>query len=240
MGIVQSLLFFPHLPLFIAVLPAIILMYIVYQQDKIEQEPPRLLLKLFMMGVASTLFASILEIIGQMLLMVVFADPYSVAARLVLYFVIVAGAEEGGKFLFLYTMTWRHPAFNYRFDGVVYSVFVTLGFAALENIKYMFDFGSSVLLPRAFLAIPLHCIAGVFMGHHYGKAKYEERRGNQGAKSLQLFLSLAVPILIHGFYDFAATGESVLISIVFFLFVIVVDIIAILSVKRYSREDTAL
>ena len=78
------------------------------------------------------------------------------------------------------------------------------------------------------------------MGHFYGMAAACERWNMRGEQLQYHFLSLLVPILIHGFYDFAATADSAMLDVAFFAFVIALDIIAIQSVKKYSREDAPL
>jgi hypothetical protein len=44
--------------------------------------------------------------------------------------------------------------FSQKFDGIVYAVFVSMGFAAIENIMYVFDYGYQTGLVRAFTAVP--------------------------------------------------------------------------------------
>ena len=78
--------------------------------------------------------------------------------------IFVGLIEEGSKFFFLYRFTWKDKAFNYRFDGIVYAVFVSLGFAALENVFYVFNYGTGVALQRALLTIPGHMSFAVYMG----------------------------------------------------------------------------
>ena len=70
---------------------------------------------------------------------------------------------------------WNHPAFDYRFDAVVYCVFAALGFAALENILYVAQFGFAVAVSRALLSVPGHCFFAVYMGIYLGQAKMVER-----------------------------------------------------------------
>lgn len=65
---------------------------------------------------------------------------------ILLAFLVVAVVEEGTKFFFLHQKTWHSPYFNYRYDAIVYAVFVSLGFAAFENVKYIFNYGLSVAL----------------------------------------------------------------------------------------------
>ncbi len=93
------------------------------------------------------------------------------AYTILLAFLVVAVVEEGTKFVFLKLRTWRDPNFNFRFDGIVYAVFVSLGFAAFENINYVLGYGLTVALPRAVLAIPAHMGFAVFMGLFYGRGK---------------------------------------------------------------------
>ena len=121
-----------------AVLPAVFLLRYIYKHDTVEKEPPGLLLSLLLMGVLAALASIVLEVIGQKILDANISqdDPYY---NIILAFVVVAAVEEGTKFFFLKRRTWNNPNFNYRFDGIVYAVFVSLGFAAFENIKYVFN-----------------------------------------------------------------------------------------------------
>ena len=152
-----------------AVVPAFILLRYVYRHDTIEKEPPLLLMTLFCLGVVSALCATVLESIAQTVLDLLIG-PESPFYTVLMAFLVVAVMEEGTKLYFLKRRTWDHPAFNYRFDGIVYAVFVSLGFAAYENILYVFQYGLSVALPRALLAIPGHMSFAVFMGVFYGRA----------------------------------------------------------------------
>lgn len=92
-------------------------------------------------------------------------------------FVIVAIAEESSKYFFLKKRTWNNPEFNCQYDGVVYAVFVSLGFALWENINYVLSYGFSTAIVRAITAIPGHACFGVFMGVFYGLARKQYNRG---------------------------------------------------------------
>ena len=119
-----------------AVLPAIILLQYIYKHDTVEKEPPGLIVHLLLMGVVAALGASILEGIAQSVLDAVVA-PGTRLHTVLLAFLVVAAVEEGMKFWLMKRKTWNYPAFNYRFDGIVYAVAVSLGFAAYENILYV-------------------------------------------------------------------------------------------------------
>ncbi len=219
----------------VAVIPALALIYFIYSQDKIEQEPFSLLFKLFFFGGLTTISASILEQLGAFVL-----DQFYVSEMTALFienFLIVAIAEEGGKHFVLRRQTWENPAFDYLYDGVVYATTVSLGFGAFENVLYVMSYGLSIAPLRAFTAIPLHCIVGVYMGHYYGEARREYDLGNEARGKQYMFLSMLVPVLIHGFYDFVASMDNSYSQIIFLIFVILLDIRAYRSVKRYARED---
>lgn len=128
-----------------AVLPAIFLLRYIYKHDTVDKEPPGLLLSLILMGIVAALMSIVLEIIGEKILndQISQDDKYY---KIILAFAVVAVVEEGTKFLLMKLKTWKNPNFNYSFDGIVYAVSVSLGFAAFENIKYVMNFGLSVAL----------------------------------------------------------------------------------------------
>ena len=82
--------------------------------------------------------------------------------------------EEGVKYRVLLRRTWNEPHFNHRFDGVVYGVFVSLGFAAVENVLYVLTSGFSTAVVRAIFSIPGHAMFGVVMGEAMSRAKWLE------------------------------------------------------------------
>ena len=123
-----------------AVIPPVFLMYKIYKIDRVEREPIGLILKLFLFGMLITLPAGYIERFFEGIIGTVLSEK-SFAYRFISNFFIVAWAEEGLKHFALKRGSWRHTAFDYRFDAIVYSVAVTLGFAAFENIGYVFSYG---------------------------------------------------------------------------------------------------
>ena len=220
-----------------AVIPAIVLLVKVERADRLEKESRRLLVSLVLFGIASTAIASLLERVGMTILDTVF-EYESTLYNILLYFGVVAFAEEGAKYVLLKRRTWRNPEFNCQFDGVVYGVFVSLGFALWENIGYVAMFGLGTAAIRAVTAVPGHACFGVFMGVWYGMAKRREGAGDlAGAKRMRV-RALLIPALLHGFYDFAASSESDGMNLVFFGFVIIMFITAYRLVRHVSANDT--
>lgn len=228
----------PFLAIYIlaAVLPAIILLRYIYRTDTVEKEPPMLLALLLVMGVVAALCSGILEVLGETVLNAL-VDPGSPAYTILLAFLVVAIVEEGMKFLLLKKCTWYHPAFNYRFDGIVYAVFVSLGFAAFENIQYVLHYGLSVALPRALLAVPGHMSFSVFMGVFYGRAKLCEAYGYRRGMKRNLLTGYLIAVFLHGFYDSCAMIGSARSTLVFLVFVALMYWRVFRLVKRESASD---
>ena len=222
-----------------AILPAAFLLRYVYRRDTIEKEPAGLLLVLIAFGVVSALCAGVLEYIGTWLLSFTLRSD-SPFYTVVFAFLVVAVAEEGAKLFFLHRRTWRDPNFSHLFDGVVYSAFVSLGFAAFENIKYVFSYGLSVALPRAILAIPGHLGFSVFMGVFYGYAKRCELQGNPAGRKRNLLLGYLLAVFLHGIYDACAMTGTAASMLLFFLFVVVMYVVVYRVIKHASATDQAL
>ncbi|MDD6157905.1 MAG: PrsW family glutamic-type intramembrane protease [Oscillospiraceae bacterium] len=219
-----------------ALLPALLLMLWIYRMDTVEKEPTGLLVKLALGGAFACLPAALLESF-LMPRLAAAMDPETLPFTFALTFGVVAFAEEGCKFLMLRAVSWNDPNFNYRFDGIVYGVFVALGFAALENVQYVLEYGPSVIVSRGLLSIPAHGIFGIYMGLFYANARYADIYRNGAGHRWNMCAALLVPVLLHGFFDFCLMSGSVLLGFIFFGFVVAMDAVSIKLVRRQSRED---
>ena len=219
-----------------AVLPAVFLLRYVCFNDTIEPEPPGLLAKLLFGGVIAALASGALENIGESVLRH-FVQRGSPAYIILFAFLVVAAVEEITKFLALRRMAWNDPAFDYLFDGVVYAAFVSLGFAAFENIHYEFSYGLSVALPRAVLAIPGHLSFSVFMGVYFGRARRYANRGNFTAARFSMIFGCLFAVFLHGFYDACAMLGTTRSTVTFLIFVLIMFTGAFRTLKRESRRD---
>lgn len=222
-----------------ALLPAAVLLVRVYRLDKIEKEPPRVLLRLVIIGAVAGLVAAVAEQILMLLLDACFRYR-SMLYLVIENFVIVAGVEETCKRFPVRRFLWNAPAFDYRFDAVVYCVFSALGFAALENVFYVTQYGLGTAVVRALLSVPGHFFFAVYMGVYLGEAKKAERCGNLVRRGYFLRCSFWIPVLLHGFWDFCLSFESILMTILFYVFVLMFFLQANRLLRRSAQNDEPL
>ncbi len=234
--LVRPIVYYNYLLIAAAVIPAIFLMIRVYKSDHLEKESPDFLYKLVRAGVLSSLLALVEERIFCYVLDQ-YVEPNTVKYNLILYFCIVAVAEESSKYIFLRKNSWNDREFNCQYDGVVYAVFVSLGFALWENISYVLNYGLSTAIARAVTAIPGHACFGVFMGTFYGIAKKYDYAGEKGKTVLFTILSLIIPMLIHGAYDYIAALEQQDAGWYFLAFIFVFFVISYILVGQVSKKD---
>lgn len=237
----------------LALLPAVVLMIYIYKKDRIEKEPKGLLAGLFLLGCVSVIPAVILELLAQGILNATGIPDDSVLYKFLEYFFGVALVEEGCKLFFVYIVTRKSKHFNCLFDGVVYAVFVSLGFAVTENLFYVFENGIGVALLRMVTSIPGHCFFGIIMGYFYGrwflnhKANqlesylYQYRLIAPGQRNFKsgrwMLAALMAPTAVHGFYDFSLSLESAVFILAFFAFLIALYVLCFTGVRRMSRTD---
>ncbi len=183
----------------VALAPVIAIGIYIYSKDINEKEPLSLVMSSFMFGWASVFPAIVLETLWGALGFGTAGGLLSVAIFAV---VGVGFSEELSKFIFLRFYSFRKKAFNEPFDGIVYAVMVSLGFAAAENLTYVlgeesYAAGMQVALARALTAVPAHATFGIIMGYYAGLAKFDKVNKNQ-----LLLKGLLYAALLHGVYDF--------------------------------------
>lgn len=178
----------------IALAPGVAIMLYIYLKDKHEREPLSLLLASFLYGVFSTL---ITVFISWSLTLLVTLREGDLVHEFYDAFFKVALVEEFSKFLFVRFILYPNKNFNEPFDGIVYAVMVSMGFATLENVMYVFQFGFQTGILRMFTAVPAHATFGVMMGYFLGKGKFKHRMGLYYS-----FIALLAATVFHGAYDY--------------------------------------
>lgn len=186
-----------------AIAPVAVASWYIYKKDSDQPEPTTWLVKAFFYGVLSVFLS--LAFSGP--LTAIFGlgddtDSFDSIGRAFSYaFLAAAIPEEIAKFIMFCFLLRKNPFFDEKFDAIVYSVFVGLGFAGLENIMYLLDgledwswIGTGIV--RALFSIPGHFVFAVLMGYYYSLYRFYIDRSMKTK-----ILILTAPILAHGIYD---------------------------------------
>jgi RsiW-degrading membrane proteinase PrsW (M82 family) len=224
-----------------SITPVIIFLFLIYNKDSIK-EPWGLLMKCFFGGflsiIITLLIDGFLEPFGKG-----FTSPF--ASSFFDAFFQAGFPEELSKLIILYWFVWKRKEFDQHFDGIIYAVFVSMGFALVENLMYVYKGGISVAMMRAVLAVPGHGFFAVAMGYYFSLAKFH----NGPKKNEFLLKSLLVPAIMHGAYDFALIYASkseenpLLILLLLVIFTVIVIRIWRRGLKKISlhyQKDIAV
>lgn len=224
--------------LFLAIIPVVIILTYIYLKDR-NKEPWSLLIKLFFMGIASCFLVLLMsEVLFKILPFMDKDTAYMTFFETMAYaFIGVALIEEFCKWLMTFLGSYKHKAYDEVYDGIVYSVYVSLGFACLENILYVFQNRSIVVgISRGILAVPGHACDAVFMGYYLSLAKVYASQGKKNLEKRNLILSVLVPTILHGIYDFCLFAGIDILLIVFLVFVIAMYIFSIKKIKLLAAQ----
>ncbi|HTH54555.1 MAG TPA: YhfC family glutamic-type intramembrane protease [Cyclobacteriaceae bacterium] len=179
----------------LALAPGAVIGLYIYLKDKYEREPVRLVVLSFFLGFISILITLIISFPISKLVPI---DEKDLTEQAIHAFLLVALIEEFSKFIFVRWVLYPSKNFNEPFDGIVYAVSVSLGFAGFENIMYVMnsDNGVATGFMRMFTAVPAHATFAVLMGYYLGRAKCEK------GKSYLAWYGLLAATLFHGAYDY--------------------------------------
>lgn len=251
-----------------ALAPAVVLCVYVFRKDRVEKEPVGMLLKLLLLGALSCFPAAVCE--GILLDAVEeFFKPFGIAGEdgqilfeanvfylytFVKMFLGVALVEEGGKLIILRTVTKNNKNFNCLFDGLIYAIFVSLGFAALENVMYVLQYGWGNAVSRAILSVPGHMFFAVMMGYYYTLWNLNDKAAElenifklKGliAPSRKAFSSerskintLLVPMLMHAVYNTCCSLGEAWATLLLLAFVIYMYVSCFGKIRKMSRADS--
>ena len=212
-----------------ALAPVAAVIVYIYVKDKYEKESKRYLTLAFVLGgVVSIIITTILYLFFDLFLPL--PDDYSIWQQFVKAFFVVGFIEEFSKYLMVRGFLQPRTVFNEPYDGIIYAVMVSMGFAAVENIMYVIQGGINVAFLRAFTAIPAHATFGIIMGYYMGKAKFSKNKFKWN------LIGLFTAVLFHGAYDFFLfIGFIPGISIGAFLSLIVGVILSKRAIKAHQE-----
>ena len=186
-----------------ALLPALLLFLYIWKKDP-QKEPTSQLVKAVLWGVGICIPLAFLEhaINGAMF---GGSGPLTLFGTTARAFFVAALPEEAFKLFALWMVLCKNPYYDEHFDGIVYAVCIGLGFAATENVLYLFsaqDWVATAIM-RSLLAVPGHYAFAVIMGYYYSVYHFV----NHSTKTALCILF--VPVIGHGIYDTLALSGIV-------------------------------
>ena len=218
----------------IAILPVIFLLNYIYKKD-VNREPSKLLKKTFILGMITIAPSIFLEVLLEDIFP---TDNYnSLISLFICVFISIALIEEFFKWLIVKKVAYNNDEFDETFDGIVYSIYSSLGFACLENIGLVIlsDFKTGIF--RAITAVPAHACDAVIMGYFFGKAKQFKYNHDSKKEKKYLFLSIFIPTLVHAIYDFLLFTKRDIFILIWILYIIIEFIICFNLVNKSSKNN---
>lgn len=223
-----------------SLLPTFLIAWYLFKKTSAKDVSLKLCIALFIAGASVVFPVGVLEV-NLASVYSLFGESDSFIGIFIQSFIIIALVEELAKWICTKSVIWKKTAFFSRFSGITYSVITALGFATFENIFYCFNQGIYVALVRMVSAVPTHVCDGLVMGLFLGQAKLFEKRNEFKRYKISTFLSLAIPALMHGFYDFCAlqmnTAQNKLWLNIWITFVVFMFFICWQLLHYYSKHD---
>jgi RsiW-degrading membrane proteinase PrsW (M82 family) len=204
-----------------------------------NSEPFYMLFLLFLLGVISCIPAIFAE---EFFALIVGQEPNTNSSLLgifIYYFFGVAFIEEVVKWIACYLVGFNNKAFDKAYDMIIYAVFTSLGFAFLEDVLYLLaseNFLATAIL-RAVISIPGHACFAIIMGYFLSLVRYYANIKDRAREVLYTLLSILVPTTIHAIFDSLLTKENMIYTMIFFIFVISVNLLCFTNAHRLYKKN---
>lgn len=204
----------------------------IYYKDKYEREPPIKLVEYFVFGILVSILAIFIELYLSKL-----NNFNGILSNIYTAFFVAALTEEGLKSIILIPMLLREKNFNEKLDGIIYSIFLSLGFATIENIIYLMreriDLLFSLSITRGLISIPSHIMFAITMGYYISKYKFDKYN-----KKKYLYFAVIIPILLHGVFDFILMigyRWAIIVFVVYLIFLWKINLDKLDKYTLYSK-----
>jgi len=189
------------------ILPSLVWLFY-YMAKDLHPEPKRMILKIFLWGALITLPVFFVQIGLKYLLDQININLF--IYNFIYWFLIIAFSEEFFKYLVIKTKVINSPHLDEPLDIMLYMVVAALGFAAVENVLYLFTPSSQMsfnqLINRTLIldfirfigATFLHTLCSAVVGYSLAISFCEVK-----FKKIIMFLGIFLAVLLHGLYDFS-------------------------------------
>lgn len=179
-----------------------------YLSKDAHPEPKKMILKIFLWGVVITIPVFFVQI--GLAYLVGKINFNTTAASIIYWFFIIALSEEFFKYLVIRIKVLNSPNLDEPLDIMLYMVITALGFAALENILYLFSpIGQmsfdqlvfrtlTVIFVRFIGATFLHTLCSAVIGYAVAISLCDQKN-----RFLEAGAGVVVAVLLHGLYDFS-------------------------------------
>lgn len=222
----------------ISLIPVFLIIFLMYKLDLIEKESLRTLIAVFLGGCVSYLMVKFISKLFEIFLPFITNYENDEFSVMLIAFSAIAFIEEFSKYFILNILTWKDKEFNEVYDGVLYGVLISLGFAVVENYFYLVNADLSVLITRCIFSVPAHAAFGVIMGYYYGYAKYYKSIDfTKSRYLLNKYCGFFVAMILHGIYDYilSSTFEyKIYVFLAFILIMIIFVIIKVIELIKYK------
>lgn len=179
-----------------------------YLRKDLHPEPKRMIIKIFLWGALITVPVFFVQISLAYLLGKIDINP--VATTLIYWFLIIALSEEFFKYLVIKIKVINSPHLDEPLDIMLYMVVAALGFAALENILYLFSpvgqMSFNQLIDRTLIisfirfigATFLHTLCSAVIGYAVAISFCDQKN-----RRLEAASGVMVAVALHGLYNFS-------------------------------------
>lgn len=216
----------------LSIIPSIVIAFIIYLSDKKEKEPIFKIVKAYILGIISILLT--VGISDYLNINIIDLEKSSTLDIFIYSFILIALVEEVSKWLCSYISIKNNNDYNYMYDGIVYFAFVALGFATVENCLYAIAGDFNTVLIRTITTLPSHVAFGIVSGYYFSLFRRELYKNKKIQAYKYLALSVYVPIILHGFYDFCLLIDN---YIYFMTYIIFVSTLYTLTISRALRME---
>ena len=223
-----------------SIIPILIILAVIYNMSEVKRQPIWCIALLFIGGILSWVMV---RYISKYLGNDIYKSQVEINESLgdkgffLVSFGIIAIIEELSKYIVITIMCFKNKLFKNPYDGIMYAVCISLGFAFIENIMYINNYGMSVAISRAIFSIPAHASFGIIMGYYLGVSKMCSDKGEYSQSALTRYLAFFISLLFHGFYDFLLNFNTQSIYIIFIVYVIIMYCFVIFLLLRLNKID---
>jgi RsiW-degrading membrane proteinase PrsW (M82 family) len=204
-----------------------------FLKEDVHPEPRKMIVKTFLVGALSSLFALFIELLFKDWLKTFVIKVPQIADINLSGFLFFAAVEEIVKFCFVWKTVSSSPYFDEPIDAMIYMITGALGFATAENFFFVFSSGNDVfalILLRFIGATLLHALSSAFLGYMWALGmKYKKI-------SAFILAGLVLATLIHVVFNILVFKfNSVLLYPVVFLGI--VGFVILYDFEKLRKEE---